>query len=198
MKLLLLGILLFFMSFGMGRAQTGNDRKNDTIVHTPRNIPMDRLPFINQTDNNPTHFVLVFLGTDCPISQKYMHTLRSLHETHASGIRFIGIIPENFSEEKIITFKDTYSVPFQLVRDLENQFAITLDASVTPEAFLLNKNGDLLYEGAIDNWFFALGRNRLKASEHYLEDAIKSVTSGTKIDTPQTKAVGCFIEFRKK
>lgn len=198
MKPLIVLIFLIFYSFGNGYSQTGSELSTDSEIASLKTIAVENLPFINNPDITTEFFAVVFLGTDCPISQKYVHTLRTLHKNYRAPVTFFGIIPHNFSEEKITTFNEEYSIPFRLLKDHDNSYARLFNASVTPEVFLFDATGKIFYDGAIDNWFFALGRNRLKATEHYLDEAIKNVTSGKTVSIPHKDAVGCFIEFRKK
>ena len=189
-------IVLFLGWYGITYAQIPSKTDCSDYNSISKTIDLTNFSFIE--GNLDTSFgVVVFLGTDCPISQKYMHTLRSLCSDYSKDITLFGIIPHHFSEEKIASFKKEYKAPFILVRDRGNEFAKTFGATVTPEVFLFNPDGEILYDGAIDNWYFSLGRNRLKPSEHYLIDAIESAKIGALIGVPHTDAVGCFIEFKK-
>ena len=69
-----------------------------------------------------------------------------------------------------------------------------LGAKVTPEVFLLDQEYTIHYNGAIDNWFYSLGKNRNLITSHYLEDAMNSLLNGTKIQIPYVQAICCYIE----
>ena len=79
---------------------------------------------------------------------------------------------------------------------MDRNFALTkqLNAKITPEVFVVNENREILYHGAIDNWFYALGKNRMHITEHYLEDAIKSILKKEQITRAYVAAIGCFIK----
>ncbi len=155
-------------------------------------LPVEKLEFLDK-DANSLHLV-IFLGTDCPISQKYMYTLRELYDEFGDNVAIYGLVPKNFNEEQIIGFKTDYRVPFKLIRDDENRYSGIMNATVTPEVFLFDRFGYVHYDGAIDNWFFALGRNRLKPTEHYLKDAISQVLASKTVDVKHKDAIGCLIE----
>ncbi len=53
--------------------------------------------------------------------------------------------------------------------------------------------GEVLYRGAIDNWYHALGKNRPAPTEHYLKNALDAVLNNTPILTQRTEAVGCLM-----
>ena len=69
-----------------------------------------------------------------------------------------------------------------------------LEASVTPEVFLVNAKQKIQYQGMIDNQFYTLGKSRNVATEHYLKDAINAFLSNQPIKINTTQAVGCDIE----
>ena len=79
---------------------------------------------------------------------------------------------------------------------MDRNFALTkqLNAKITPEVFVVNENRAILYHGAINNWYYALGRNRMHITEHYLEDAIKAILHKEKILKDYVAAIGCFIK----
>jgi thioredoxin-related protein len=184
--LILITICLFFIGgYGQQTEATGQ-----------RFVQTELLTFLPSASVDK-HYIVIFLGTDCPISQKYMHTLREMHKRYSETITFFGIIPANFSEEQLLVFKKEYTIPFKLVKDHGNNFAAVFKATVTPEAFFFDGLGQIYYDGAIDDWFYALGRNRLKPAAHYLEDAIKDHNAGRMVATPHADAVGCLIEYRK-
>lgn len=79
---------------------------------------------------------------------------------------------------------------------MDRNFALTkqLNAKITPEVFVVNENRTILYHGAINNWYYALGKNRMHITEHYLEDAIKAILHKEKILKDYVAAIGCFIK----
>jgi thiol-disulfide isomerase/thioredoxin len=169
--------------------------KKDMDIAKVDEVSFHSLTFIDPEIKTQDYFVVLFLGVDCPISQKYMNTVRILSKKYKDSITFFGIFPESFSTNEISEFKSTYALDFKLVKDQKNNYAALLKATHTPEVYLIDSNGKIKYQGAIDNWFYELGRNRRKVTEHYLENAIKAVFSGEKVSLDKTTPVGCFIEF---
>ncbi len=50
-----------------------------------------------------------------------------------------------------------------------------LQGKVTPEVLVIdNKNGRLLYKGAIDDWLVSLGKTRNHISNYYLDVALNN------------------------
>jgi thiol-disulfide isomerase/thioredoxin len=157
-------------------------------------IPVEKLSFLKGTSSQL--FVVIFLGTDCPISQKYMHTLKELHKEFEGKLTIFGLLPKNFEKAQIAKFEKDFDVPFELIYDMDNYYAHLFKATITPEVFLFDASGTLFYDGAIDNWFYALGRNRMKPTEFFLKDALAEVLSGKAVKLPHADAVGCLIEMK--
>jgi hypothetical protein len=139
--------------------------------------------------------VWVFLAVDCPISQKYISELRRMDSVYATRkLRVRGVIPGKVNPEEVKTFIKEYAIkfPVQIDRDFTN--VRKFHATITPEAFLVNQQQRVVYRGAIDNWFFDLGKYRQRVTEHYLQNAIDAVMQGKMPAVQKTEAVGCIIQ----
>jgi len=81
-------------------------------------------------------------------------------------------------------------VPY-VVDDTSN-VARAFGATVTPEAFLFDRRGKLVYHGTIDDNM----RQPDQAQHHYLKDALDAVLAGKPPALPETKSLGCSIKYR--
>jgi thiol-disulfide isomerase/thioredoxin len=153
-----------------------------------------------KTDNDTSPFALIFLAAECPISQKYAPILRGL-QTQFPQVKFIAIFAKWDKMEVINDFLKEFplieaniSGGITVLQDEKNNLVKKIDARITPEVFLFDKNAVLIYRGAIDNWFFAFGQYRPEATEHYLADALQSFLKNEPVKIKQTNAIGCIIE----
>lgn len=74
--------------------------------------------------------------------------------------------------------------------DKNNELADAFGASRTPEVFLFDKSGKLVYHGAIDD-----SPSDAKAvNRHHLKEAINEVTAGQEVSVKESKSVGCNIK----
>jgi thiol-disulfide isomerase/thioredoxin len=145
-------------------------------------------------------FVLIFYTTECPICQKYVPILRGLADCFQT-VKFVVVFTkintttdfQDFIKNTPLSNLDAKNgiLPFL---DKKNRLARQLKATATPEAFLFDAKGNVKYRGAIDNWFFALGKYREAATEHYLSDAVSSFLKNEKIRIEKTIPIGCLIE----
>jgi peroxiredoxin len=63
----------------------------------------------------------------------------------------------------------------------------------TPQMFLIDKTGTLVYDGAIDNQ--ADPEHDPRKADNYLRDAVKQVMAGDKVATAKTKPYGCAVKY---
>jgi hypothetical protein len=92
------------------------------------------------------------------------------------------------------SFIKTYNLKIPAVLDPEFRLTKHTGALVTPEAFLADPFGEIIYRGAVDNWMYETGRKRPFPTEHYLRDAINSALAGKSPHPAETQAYGCLIE----
>jgi thiol-disulfide isomerase/thioredoxin len=168
-----------------------------------KNIPVLLLFFLSfggicgwaQTHEKPLFQVYVFLSDECPMCQGYAPVLNQIAQKYAPlGVEIIGVFPNYYvKEEAIQHFVNEYVIRFPVQRDhnfeLSNRFA----ASITPEVFLTDVDGQVLYAGQIDNTYFRAGKRRGTTSEYYLIDALEAVLKGTQPALASTRPMGCVI-----
>ena len=73
--------------------------------------------------------------------------------------------------------------------DEKSILADAFGASRTPECYLFDKNGKLVYHGAIDDSPGDAGQ----VKRHHLAAAIDEMTQGKEVTTKETRSVGCSI-----
>ena len=193
---LLLGLLIAFSSCAVQKdVQHFMNAKYLTDLNGNKTSVLQNI----RSENRDKPFVLIFLSAECPISQKYAPILRGMQE-QSPKVKFIVVFTKWDKAEAIKSYLNEYPLltntkyPITVLRDKKNGLINEINAKITPEAFLFNKDGVLKYRGAIDNWFYALGKYRPEASENYLKDALDSVLKNEPIKIKQTDAIGCIIE----
>lgn len=143
-----------------------------------------------------TGLVILYLSPECPLCQNYAVAIRELEDKFRSRhIDFIGVVSGNFyPRDEVVDYAKTYQLHLDILMDPDFVISDYYRAQLTPEAHLINKEGKLLYRGAIDNWAISLGKKRIRATAHYLSDALVNFLSGKRIDPKVTEPVGCYIE----
>ena len=142
--------------------------------------------------------VLLFLGADCPLSQKAVtEASRDILKAKAgSRVNLFGLLVARDDNEDIQRLKEEFKVTFPLYPDRENLIALGLGVKVVPTAVLFNKDGRILYQGRINDRVEQLG-TRVNARRHDLLEALKDALAGKPVRISKTESVGCPVENRK-
>ena len=135
--------------------------------------------------------LILFVATQCPVSNAYNTRMQKLAEDfRARGVNVVGInsnVAELAAEVKQHAADN--GLTFPILKDAGNQIADRYDAQVTPEAYLLDASGKLVYHGRIDN-----SRYGVMVTSNELRDAIEAVLAGKPIEKAEVKAFGCSIK----
>jgi peroxiredoxin len=138
--------------------------------------------------------LFVLLSPECPLCKNYSLALNKLHKAYGKSMEVYGIVPGSaYAGADLQQFAADYKIEFPLLIDKEKVLSNYLKATVTPEVFLINKTGQIIYSGAIDDWVTELGKKTLQPQQHYLEKAITQYLSGAPVQLAHTIAKGCLI-----
>jgi peroxiredoxin len=139
-------------------------------------------------------WVVIFLGTECPINNGYAPQLAGLQTAYAGkDVQFLGINSNDFDTPvRVRAHATEYKIPFPVLKDPANVIADAFGAERTPEAFVLDSTGTIRYQGRIDDQFGYLYR-RVKAKREYLKEAVDAVLAGKPVRTARTEVEGCII-----
>ena len=77
--------------------------------------------------------------------------------------------------------------------DLEGRVGRMYDARTTPHLFVIDKEGVLRYQGAIDND----PSGRKADAENYVVKAVQALVSGQPVSPETTKPYGCSVKYGK-
>ena len=140
--------------------------------------------------------VVIFLQPECPFCNSYGKTLRNLDSVFTQQrIQLIGVVAgKNYPDNEIQDYMKKHSLKFTILLDPDFSLQKKLNAKVTPEAFLLDSDGKVMYRGMIDNWGYEIGKVRPQVTEHYLVDATSALLEKRPVPLDSTKAIGCYIE----
>jgi thiol-disulfide isomerase/thioredoxin len=138
--------------------------------------------------------VLVFVRTDCPVSNRYAPTIQKLSATLAGKVAFWLVYPsKSESAEMIRKHELEYGYKIPALRDPQHVLVKESQVEITPEVAVFDPHGHLVYHGRIDNLYEDIGRARSVATTHELEDAIAAALNGKSLAVGATHAVGCYI-----
>lgn len=142
--------------------------------------------------------VLVFVRTDCPISNRYAPLLQEMGVKYGREAAFWLVFPDkNESPESIRSYLQEFNYKLPALRDTEHFLVKKSGAKVTPEVAVFNLKRDLVYHGRIDDLYREFGKARRMATTHELADAIEAASKGVVPPSAAAEGVGCFISDLK-
>jgi AhpC/TSA family len=137
--------------------------------------------------------VLIFVRSDCPISNRYAPEIQRLAEEFNGAARFWLVYPDKKeTEDSVRKHIAAYGYKLATARDTSHELVRKSHARITPEAAVFSGTR-LLYVGRIDDRAVDFNAFRPKAGHHDLEDAIRAVVDGKPVPKPSGNAVGCYI-----
>lgn len=147
---------------------------------------------------------VMFLCNHCPYVKAYIPRLIQLQEQFATAsttpkARLIAICSndaqtypqDNFENMKIAASQ--WGLNFPYLRDEDQSVAKAYGAERTPEIFVLDAQGVCQYEGGIDDNY----QDPAQVTQQPLRDALRAVSQGRPVETPQTYSIGCTIKWQK-
>lgn len=135
--------------------------------------------------------VLIFIATKCPVSNAYNDRMEKLAQDYkAKGINVIGINSNNTEPAaEVKSHAGEKHLTFTILKDDGNKIADRLGATRTPEAYVIDASGKLVYHGRIDN-----AQNTANITSSDLRDALDEMLSGKAITKTGGAAFGCSIK----
>lgn len=171
----------------------------DEIVSTTvklKNVDEKQLSIADVAAEKGT--LVLFTCNACPFVKAWEARIASLgNEFRAKGI---GVIAIN-SNDPSVNAEDNFPRMQERARNLGFEFpyvvddgsrvALAMGATRTPEAFLFDTQGKLVYHGVIDDNAHVAA----DVENRYLRDALQALVDGTEVPVKTTKALGCTIKF---
>jgi thiol-disulfide isomerase/thioredoxin len=171
---MLAGIVLVGVTAGF--AQTGADPENALKLLSPDKV-----------------VVMVFLRRDCPVSSRYAPVIQQISKAYSDRAKFLLVFPDpSDSEADIQKYLSDYHYSLPAFADPKHRLAKLGHVKITPEVAVF-RDGQLVYDGRIDDWYVELGRARVAPTTHELKDALEAALAGKAAAHSEVRGVGCYI-----
>ena len=138
--------------------------------------------------------VVAFLGTECPLAKLYGPRLQTLSSEYESqGVKFLAINSnQQDSIAEIAEYVKQHEIKFSILKDPGHKVADQFGAARTPEVFVLDPLGAVLYRGRVDDQYI-VGVHREAPLRQDLRTALDEILAGKPVTVAQTDAIGCLI-----
>ena len=142
--------------------------------------------------------VIVFECNHCPYVIANIDRMNAMAlACKERGIGFVGInsndpiVYENDSFEHMVKRAEG-GMPYPYLHDDTQVVAAAYGAKRTPEFFLFDAEGCLVYQGRMDD----SPRNPNEVTTSELEDAITAMLDGNQPEIPYTDSIGCSVKWK--
>jgi peroxiredoxin len=143
--------------------------------------------------------LVVFTCNHCPFAKAWEERIVKIgNDAQAKGLGVILINSndptDHGDDDELHTAEhhNALGMKFPYAIDATSEIAKAFGATKTPEAYLFDKDGKLVYHGTIDDNH----KEPAKVQKRYLQDAVDAVLAGKTPATQETKGLGCSIKMR--
>ena len=140
--------------------------------------------------------VILFVQTDCPISNSYAPEIQRVCTAYAAkgiscSLAYEDVRVDASGVRKHLSEYAYSGVPATI--DGSRALADRAQATITPQAVVVDARGAIRYRGRIDNFYASLGKPRQHVTEHDLTDELDEILEVTPVPKPETESLCCFI-----
>ena len=149
--------------------------------------------------------VLEWHNQGCPYTHKHyasgnMQELQQ--EWTAKGVAWFTVISSAPGTQGYMTadrenayVSQVHAAPTAVLLDSDGKVGHLFGARTTPQMFVIDPNGRLIYEGAIDDRP-TTDVEDVKGADNYVKDALTAAMAGKPVAHPFTRSYGCSIKYR--
>lgn len=134
----------------------------------------------------------------CPYARAvWPRLVRLASEVRDLGVATVAVNPNlnpDYPEDSLEGMEKAigeFGVKFPYLADTDQSLARLLDAQCTPEFFLYDAGGRLVYHGRLDDHW----QDETKVSRQELREAILALVDGRPISEDQVPSMGCSIKW---
>jgi len=95
------------------------------------------------------------------------------------------------TESASLGYLSKFDITYPNGPDLGTRISQAFRTTGVPETYIIDKNGVLVYNGAVDSDPRGNSEKRI----HYVEDALKALAAGKEIGTHSTTPYGCSVKY---
>jgi peroxiredoxin len=151
------------------------------------------------------YVVLEWHNQGCPYTRKHYESgnMQNLQkEWTAKGVVWFTVISSAPGAQGYVTptqendyLAKMHAVPTAALLDPDGKVGRLYNAKTTPDMFIIDPQGKLIYAGAIDNRPTPDVED-IKGADNFVSDALSSAMAGKPVAMPYTRAYGCSVKYR--
>ena len=150
---------------------------------------------VNSADFRGKVVVLEWFNPGCPFCQRHLKdgTMKNLAAKYREqGVVWLAVNSvANSTNEMNARVAAENALEYPILNDSAGRVGRAYGAKTTPDMFIIDRSGALVYSGAIDD--DPNGGNSIKTN--YVSKALDEVLAGKSVSMPQTKSYGCGVKY---
>ncbi|MGB5282062.1 MAG: thioredoxin family protein [Arenicellales bacterium] len=148
--------------------------------------------------------VLEWTNHDCPYVKKHYNSgnMQALQkDATANGIVWLSIISSRPGKQGHVSGKQANELtasrnasPTAVILDESSEIGLLYGAKTTPHMYIIDKSGQLVYMGGIDNTP-SKDEDDIPKSKNYVRTALDEMAAGQAIKESITRPYGCSVKY---
>jgi peroxiredoxin len=148
--------------------------------------------------------VLEWTNRDCPYTKKQYtsgNMQKLQQEWGAKGVVWLTVLSSAKGQEGYLTaaqenawMRKIGADPHAAILDPSGALGHTYDAKTTPDMYVINPQGKLVYSGAIDSKP-TTDVGDVKGAKNYVSDALGDAMAGKPVQPDYTRPYGCSVKY---
>jgi peroxiredoxin len=151
------------------------------------------------------YVVLEWHNQGCPFTRKHyvsgnMQNLQK--EWTAKGVVWFTVISSAPGTQGYVTppqenayLAQMHAAPTAVLLDPDGKVGHLYNAKTTPQMFVIDPQGKLIYAGAIDDKPTP-DPDDIRGADNYVSDALTAAMAGKSVATPYSRSYGCSVKYR--
>jgi hypothetical protein len=159
---------------------------------------------VKLSDYRGKYVVLEWVNPGCPFVQKHYNSgnMQGLQkESTSQGVVWLTIDSTNAAHENYQSptqlsawLKEKGAAPTAAMLDSDGKVARLYEAKATPNMYVIDPSGKLIYSGAIDDKR-STDLEDVKTAHNYVKAALADARAGRPVAKASTQAYGCSIKY---
>ena len=159
---------------------------------------------VNLADYKGRTVVLEWHNFACPFVQKHYRSgnMQSLQKKYANDVVWLAVNSTNKSASDYTApatlasqLKDFGAAPARYLMDDPGTMGRAYGAKTTPHMFVIDPQGKVVYNGAIDDRR-STNPEDVKGAKNYVVAALDELKAGKPVSTASTTPYGCTVKYR--
>jgi peroxiredoxin len=153
---------------------------------------------VSLSDYKGKTVVLEWINPQCPFVQRHykLHTMTDLIKKYPS-VAWLSIATGHTADADMLkSFASEQGLTHPILLDRDGTVGHAYGATNTPEMYIVDKDGTLVYSGGIDSQPTEDADEAVSpGTDKYVDEALNAMQSGQPVPHAQTKAYGCSVKY---